>query len=278
MKKYLPRIVGSYYNVLGLVAGETATRKAFNLFSTPKAGRLTLTDQQFLNTAEKQGFLFSDSGQVKTYEWNVNGRETVLLLHGWESNSARWENLIRQLYQKGFHVVAIDAPAHGASEGTHFNMLLYGDYIDAAHRAFKPDFTAGHSVGGGSLTYYLSHYDGPRPRRIALLGVPSELEQMLQYYARIIGLRSRNVDLLRTYITKHTGRAIRYFSVAKFCKKIKEPALIVHDNDDDVAHFEDSRTYHHILPDSKLVLTSGLGHSLQGPQVYDSIQQFFKVA
>jgi len=278
MKKYLPRIIGSYYNFLGLLSGEAATRRAFNLFSTPKAGRLTPMDQQFLGTAEEQGYLLSKSGQVKTYQWNRKGKETVLLLHGWESNAARWENLIRQLLQQNYHIVAIDAPAHGDSEGTHFNMLLYGDYIEAAHLAFKPDFTAGHSVGGGSLTYYLSHYDGPRPRRIALLGVPSELEQMLQYYARIIGLRSRNVEMLRTYITKHTGRAIRYFSVAKFCKKIKEPALIVHDNDDDIAHFEDSQAYHTILPNSELVLTNGLGHSLQGPQVYDSIQQFFKVA
>jgi len=278
MNKYIPRIVGSYYNMLGLVARETATRKAFNLFSTPKAGRLTPMDKQFLTTAEAQGYVGSNSGQVKTYEWNKKGKETVLLLHGWESNAARWENLIRQFYEKDYHVVAIDAPAHGESEGTHFNMLLYGDYIDAAHRTFKPDFTAGHSVGGGSLTYYLANYDGPRPRRIALLGVPSELEQMLQYYARIIGLRSRNVELLRAYITKHTGRAIRYFSVAKFCKKIKLPTLIVHDTDDDIAYFEDSQAYHHILSNSELVLTKGLGHSMQGAQVYDSIQRFFRLA
>jgi len=275
MKKYLPRIVGSYYNLLGLIAREKATQKAFDLFCQPKIGRLTPLDQQFLVTAERERLLSSDSGQIKAYEWNTKGVKTILLLHGWESNSARWENLIRLLLQDDHHVVAIDAPAHGGSEGTHFNMILYGNFIDVAHRTFQPYFTVGHSVGGGSLAYYLSHYDGPKPERIALLGVPSELEQMLQYYARIIGLGTRNVQSLREYIILHTGRAIRYFSVKKFCDQIKLPTLIVCDSQDTVAMFTDSEAYHKIIPVSELVLTTGLGHSLQGAEVYQRIRAFF---
>lgn len=275
MKNYLPRIVGSYYNLLGLIAREKATQKAFDLFCQPQIGRLTPLDQQFLATAEREQMLSSSSGQIKAYEWNTKGEKTILLLHGWESNSARWENLIRLLLQDDHHVVAIDAPAHGGSEGTHFNMILYGNFIDVAHRTFNPYFTVGHSVGGGSLAYYLSHYDGPKPERIALLGVPSELEQMLQYYARIIGLGSRNVQSLREYILRHTGRAIRYFSVKKFCNKIKLPTLIVCDSQDTVAMFTDSEAYHKIIPVSELVLTNGLGHSLQGAEVYHRIRTFF---
>jgi len=274
MKNYLPRIVGSYYNLLGLIAREKATQKAFNLFCQPKTGRLTDIDQKFLNTAENEQMLFSTSGQIKAYEWNSKGAKTILLLHGWESNSARWKNLIQLLLQDDHHVVAIDAPAHGGSEGTQFNMMLYGDFIDVAHRFFQPYFTVGHSVGGGSLAYYLSHYDGPKPQRIALLGVPSELEQMLQYYARIIGLGTRNVQSLREYVLKHTGRAIRFFSVKKFCNNIKLPTLIVHDSEDHIAKIADSQAYHNILPTSELVLTNGLGHSLQGAEVYQRIRTF----
>ncbi len=278
MKNYLPRIVGAYYNLLGLIAREKATQKAFDLFSQPKIGRLTPMDQEFLSTAEREQMLTSASGQVKAYEWNTKGTKTILLLHGWESNSARWEKLIRLLLQDDHHVVAIDAPAHGGSEGTHFNMMLYGDFIDIAHRTFQPYFTVGHSVGGGSLAYYLSHYNGPKPERIALLGVPSELEQMLQYYARLIGLGTRNVQSLREYILRHTGRAIRYFSVKKFCSNIKLPTLIVHDSEDTVAMFKDSEAYHKIIPVSELVLTNGLGHSLQGAEVYQRIRTFFATA
>ncbi len=278
MKNHLPRIVGAYYNLLGLIAQEKATQKAFDLFSQPKVGRLTAMDQEFLSTAEQEQMLTSASGQVKAYEWNTKGTKTILLLHGWESNSARWEKLIRLLLQDNHHVVAIDAPAHGGSEGTHFNMILYGDFIDVAHRTFQPYFTVGHSVGGGSLAYYLSHYNGPKPERIALLGVPSELEQMLQYYARLIGLGTRNVQLLREYILRHTGRAIRYFSVKKFCNNIKLPTLIVHDSEDTIAMFKDSEAYHKIIPVSELVLTNGLGHSLQGAEVYQQIRTFFSTA
>ena len=275
MKSYLPRIVGAYYNLLSLIAREKATQKAFDLFSQPRIGRLTPMDQEFLSTAEREQMLASSSGQLKTYEWNIEGTKTILLLHGWESNSARWKNLIKLLLQDGHHVVAIDAPAHGGSEGTYFNMMLYGDFIDVAHRKFEPYFTVGHSVGGGSLAYYLSHYNGPKPERIALLGVPSELEQMLQYYARIIGLGTRNVQHLREYILRNTGKAIRYFSVKKFCNKIQLPTLIVHDIEDTIAMFKDSQAYHNIIPVSELVLTNGLGHSLQGAEVYQRIRTFF---
>jgi len=275
MKNYLPRLVGSYYNLLGLIAREKATQKAFNLFCQPKTGRLTAIDQEFLGTAENVRMLSSNSGQIRAYEWNSHGDKTILLLHGWESNSARWENLVKLLLQDDHHVVAIDAPAHGGSEGTHFNMMLYGDFIDVAHRTFQPYFTVGHSVGGGALAYYLSHYDGPKPQRIALLGVPSELEQMLQYYARIIGLGARNVQSLREYVFTHTGRAIRYFSVKKFCDQIKLPTLIVHDSEDTIAKRTDSQAYHKILSTSELVLTNGLGHSLQGAEVYQRIRSFF---
>lgn len=274
MKKLLPKFIGLYYYLLGFIAKEKATRKAFLLFATPQLGRLTESDKVFLSSSENQQYLKTPAGKVKAYEWNKGGTKTILLLHGWESNSARWQNLIKLLLEENCHVVTIDAPAHGDSDGEQFNMMLYGEFINAAHQYFKPDYTIGHSVGGGSLTYYLSHFDSPKPKGIALLGVPSELEQMLQIYVRIVGLKNRTLEAMRQYIREHTGRAIRYFSVEKFCEKINLPTLIVHDSEDDIATLEDSQKYHRILPGSQLVLTSGLGHSMQGYEVYERVLQF----
>ena len=52
-----------------------------------------------------------------TYRW-LGKKETILLAHGWESNSFRWKDLIVKLDTAlDYNVIALDAPAHGRSSG-----------------------------------------------------------------------------------------------------------------------------------------------------------------
>ena len=64
-----------------------------------------------------------------TYYWEGNNK-TILLAHGWESNSFRWKNLITELQRYGYSIVALDAPAHGDSGSKMFNAILYSEFIN----------------------------------------------------------------------------------------------------------------------------------------------------
>ena len=72
-------------------------------------------------------------------------------MHGWESNSGRWKNIIQRLQQEQYNIVALDAPAHGASGSSSFNAILYSKFITVVSKNFKPNFFIGHSVGGMAI-------------------------------------------------------------------------------------------------------------------------------
>ena len=66
---------------------------------------------------------------IQTYHWK-GSKETVLLAHGWESNSNRWRYEIEKLQTEGYTIIALDGPAHGGSGSATFNAILYSEFIN----------------------------------------------------------------------------------------------------------------------------------------------------
>src|SRR5210317_2463091 len=119
MNKYIPKIVGVYLNVLSIFSSDYAANKALHLFSKPRKGRLKPYQEKFLDSAIQQTLYFEDLA-IQVYHWEGT-KETILLAHGWESNTARWKNKINLFKKEGFNIIALDAPAHGKSSSDSFN-------------------------------------------------------------------------------------------------------------------------------------------------------------
>ena len=51
-----------------------------------------------------------------------------LILHGFESSAFNFDRYIKPMIKLGYEVVAMDAPAHGKSEGKTINLLDYIEY------------------------------------------------------------------------------------------------------------------------------------------------------
>ena len=90
---------------------------------------------------------------IQTYQWKGE-KQTILLAHGWESNTYRWKSLINKLHQNGHHIIALDAPAHGQSSGTQFNAILYSEFINVVASHYQPTVIVGHSVGGMATVFF----------------------------------------------------------------------------------------------------------------------------
>ena len=270
----LPRLVGRTLNGLNRVAPAYTGDTLLRLFGRPRAGRLTPADARFLATAERAETVAVAAWRVRTYHWNADGPDPILLLHGWESNTARWEPLIRRLLPTGRHIVAFDGPAHGASSGRNFTAIDYAACIDRMLDRYPAALAVAHSLGGMALTYYLTAYAGSPLQRLALLGVPSDLEYMMGVFQDILRFDARSRASLEAAIVRRFGRHPATFSVRRFCAQIDLPALIIHDRDDDLAPLADSEAYARLLDPAELVITEGLGHSLQGEVVYGAIARF----
>lgn len=263
--------IGSALNSLAIASPSEAGKRILQLFSTPRTGRLHAPDRTFLETASWDQLTVQGLA-VQYYVWENTG-PTVLLIHGWESNSARWRALIRRLQRQNYRIIALDAPAHGASGGTEFNAVLYADFIAAVADKFHPDFAIGHSAGGMTLAYFL-HWQPGTFRKVALLASPSELRQITDVFAEMLGLSARAMQSYADQVQQKFGQTLDYFSVAEFAKSIPTDCLIVHDTGDLTAPYADAQRVVRHWAGARLVTTEGLGHSLQGETVYRAVLEF----
>lgn len=274
VKKILPKAIGYTLHQVSYVSPKRAGDLALNLFGRPMAGRHLPQEKQFLATADRTYPLPFEMGKVVVYEWNKEQPESVLLLHGWESNAARWEPLIQQLVAQGKRVLAVDAPAHGASTGKLFNMLQYSRVLALLVEELTPHVVVGHSIGGGALALYLHERPDTPVEKAALLGVPSELSYMANTFAGILGLSKRMRKTMERRFEEQYQLTYKQVSIANYCKNITIPILVIHDKKDPIALVKDAYLYEQNLAHCQLVLTRGLGHSLQGKEVYQAILEF----
>src|SRR5690606_36097328 len=146
LNKYLPLSYGAYINGISLLSTKKAAKKAFQMLLTPRKGKVGPDQESFLNAAKDRKIQVG-AIHLQIYRWHGDN-ETVLLLHGWESNSFRWRNLIEKLRDDGYNIVAFDAPAHGNSTGKIFHVPLFTECTRAVMEIYRPKYIIGHSVGG----------------------------------------------------------------------------------------------------------------------------------
>lgn len=272
IKKLIPKIIGSYLNVLSYVSTNYAANKALHLFSTPRKGSISENQQKFLNTAAQE-ILFYDDLPIMTYHWE-GPKQKILLVHGWESNSARWKKKIIHFKNEGFNIIALDAPAHGASGSKVFNALLYSEFINVVANKFKPEIIIGHSVGGMASVFFQQKYQHKSIEKIVLLGAPSEFKDVLKRYVQMLGYNKKIEGGLRTIIFDRFGAHPEHFSTAKFIRKINTEGLIIHDTKDPIIPYSDAELISKNHSRSLLISTKGLGHSLNDKTVTKSILDF----
>jgi len=263
-------------NLLSVFAPNYAVDKAMGIFCSPLSGRLRPKDRAFLQTSEFRSSFNISGGRIEYYIWNEPGVKTIMLFHGYESNSARWQLLIKELLEQDYKVIAIDAPAHGASSNDKFDMIQYGEAINAAVIRFKPSVLIGHSIGGASLGFYLSEYDYPDFDRLILMGTPTELKDMVSRFASTLGLSDSMVQLFHTNFKKKFKRTIGSISAKEMVKGIDIPTLIIHDKKDKTIGYRNAEVYHEVMKNSTLMLTNKMGHSLQGRKVYKAIIDYIQ--
>lgn len=278
MKKLFNQIFakayGAYFNILVLFSKKLAGEKAMTLFSSPRKGKVLPIQASFLQKAED--IMIEVGGkQIQAYSWDGT-KETVLLLHGWESNTFRWRNLINLLLEENFAVVAFDAPAHGNSSGGIFNVALYAECTHHVVKHYKPTLIIGHSVGGMTVLYHQYLYPNNSIQKAVTIGSPSELYELMDHYQSLLGFNNNVFLALEDYFKAHFGFGFGHFSTSQFVKEITIDGLLIHDEEDPITPYHNSAKVHANWKNSKLISTRGLGHSMHQDNVNNQIIDFLK--
>ena len=218
IKKFIPRVIGWRLNTQYKVQPQKALKSLYKLSCEPRKGRLQEKDlPAFLKEAEKEFFEFGND-KIMIYRWRNSGKK-IFLIHGWESNSKRWEEAVNRLHSLGYELIALDAPAHGLSSGKELHVPMYAECIKAIQDKYHTDIAIGHSAGAMSLVYHA--YAFPENKgfeKLVLLGAPSEMTKIINDMAHVLRLKEKVVQDLDEYFKKKFGFYFEEFSIARFAK------------------------------------------------------------
>ena len=274
MRKQLPKIIGNLLNGFRYFSEKNAAKIALYLFSKPRKGQIKPQHQKFLNSGEISTFAFNEHN-IKCYHWKGSG-PCVLLIQGWESNSARWKKYIKSLQDKKYTVVALDAPAHGGSTSNTFDAILYASFIDKIATNFKPEFFVAHSIGCMSLVYFLKKTIQPSPKKIVLIGGPSKFEIILNRYQNIMGYSEALMLALNKIITHKFGNPPSYYNTANFGFDLNCEVLIIHDVLDPIIPYDEAINLNKTIKNSTLHTTKFRSHSLNNNEVVEKTITFIE--
>lgn len=266
------KMVGGALNTLSYLAPKIAGELCFKIFCRPRKRVINSQQTSFLATARYRDFVFGNE-KVALFHWPNIG-PSVLLLHGWESQSGRWMNLIKMLQNAGFSVVAFDAPAHGNSGFKYFNPKLYGDIALAVTREYQPEFFVGHSIGGASLCYLLSQCNSESVQAAVLMATPASHDCIYGRYAKILGLRPSMKNLLESAIKRNLGVDPRDFDCRLFAAKIHCEVLNVYDLNDEIVPAGESIAIANSFQKSKSLVFEDVGHRMKHEKVIRQIANY----
>lgn len=263
----------SYLNILSVFNPDKAAEKAITLFKKPRNKALRKKQSDYLQQHKKGSFKCNDE-EIVWYNWPGAG-PNLLLLHGWESSTARWKPYLKDLRERQFNVYAIDAPAHGLSGGKYFTPELYADAIAHVTSKFNIHIIIGHSVGAYATLIYCK-----RPGRagslnnLILLAPTGRIRDFMNRFFDILSLnnkiRSKYFDNFKA-LYKHD---LKYYDSDNLVKGVGLPGLLIHDKDDKTLPYSDSVLVAENWDGVQFITTKGYGHRLKSTEVKKYIMDY----
>lgn len=270
----IPLLYGQWFNLVALFNSQKAAKMAFDVFCTIRKGRVRPEQKDFLDSAK---FTVEEvmEQHIQTYRW-PGKKERVLLLHGWESNTHRWRNLIKKLREHDFDILAFDAPAHGYSTGEMLHVPLYAHSLRHMLEKFNPRLVVAHSMGGMTILY--DHFVNPESsvEKIVTVGSPCEFEGFMHHYQRLLKFNNNVWKAMDKRLKIWFDFHFHEFSSARFVANNTKKGLLFHDKLDQQVAYTESVKVHENWKGSKLVLTEGLGHSMHQDRVNQQIIAFLR--
>lgn len=116
-----------------------------------------------------------DGTELFVQDWGTG--EPIVFVHGWPLNHRMFEYQFARLAEQGHRCVGIDLRGYGKSDKpwSEYDYDTFTDDVKAVMEELDLDGVtlAGFSMGGGTVTHYMSRHDEAHVDRLALLGAAS---------------------------------------------------------------------------------------------------------
>lgn len=282
LRRLLFRSSGLALNALSVFAPGVAGRMAMRLFGRPYRRLYSEADRRLFAQARRSFRFQSGQHTLQAYCWAPEGASdeapAALLLHGWESHSGRWGFLIPELIRAGFRVYAMDAPAHGLSDGRWVHILIYAEAVRALIRQEGPmRVIIGHSFGGAAaVAAFADLPPSEHPYKMAIMGAFDRTTRVVDDFGRNLKLRRRVIEGLYREIQQLTGHPASRFSIARMAGALHTQGLVIHDRGDAIVPFEEGQAIAEAMRQADFMPTEGFGHGLKNREIVRRIGDFVR--
>lgn len=248
------------FKVLSVVSKKKAAELAIELFSTPQFRYKKPLPKIF---EESEKLEFSHYGETVTgYRWNRGSHRRVLILHGFNSSVAKFDRYITPLVNKGYEVLAFDAPAHGYSTGKTLNAAIFKDMILAVNNLYGPVKSfMGHSFGGLAISLALEELPHDEDYRVVLIAPATESKTAVDFFFSFMKLNESVRKEFDEIIFRLRNKPPEWYSVSRAIQNIRAKVLWCHDEDDDMTPWRDAKK---VMDQNhrnvEFLVTKGFGH------------------
>jgi len=280
-KKIALRYYKTKFKLLGLFAPRKAARSAFKLFCTPFSGKPERPMPLIFEKGEHISVDIEGDLTLRGWKWQPETTpptdKKILILHGFDSYSYRFEKYIRPLKKEGFTIMAFDAPGHGISDGKTINSLQYKNAILRIEKTFGSFYgIMAHSVGGLAASLASEHL--PNLKKLVLIAPAVEITRPIDSFSKMVSLPERVKERMYKLIIKLGKLPVSYFDARRAIEQISIPTLWLHDEEDAICPYKDVLPVQALkLPHVTFHITKGLGHSniYRDGQTVKTIVNFF---
>jgi len=247
-------------NLTAVFSTEVAAKMALQLFFTPFS-RLPRQTPDIFRKSE-QLWLTSGARKVQIYRWNHPSPKKLLILHGFGSCAYKFDGYVVPMMRKGYEVIAMDAPAHGKSEGRRVTLTEYMQAIADLEGTYGPvDACLAHSFGGLAVSLYLENSCRAHRIKLALVAPATETHRAIESFFRFMQLNESVRTAFEGLIREKTGRNPNDYSISRVAGALPADILWAHDEDDELTPIQDVKPIMEAgHPHIQFVITKGLGH------------------
>ena len=232
---------------------------ANRLFTMTWRPRMRPEQRKVLARAWQFPVRMAGGNAVTTYVWGDDDAPTVLLMHGWNGYAGQWAAFVDPFLRRGYRVVALDAPAHGASPGRFTTAGHMARALRAVAEAVGGvDVAVAHSLG--SVALGLACRWGLRLKRVALVAPVPTPRPYAEVLTQVLGMSQRGRARALAALPQLAGvRGWSDLSLADAASAMPAP-WVVHDEGDRTVPLSAMREVLDGWPGAALTVTTGLGH------------------
>jgi pimeloyl-ACP methyl ester carboxylesterase len=247
------RIILRYYKakfkLLEKFSPQKAAASVLQLFFTPYITHRKSERPAIFHKAEKLSFTLNGN-IIHGSKWLCNrpGAKTMLVCHGMNSCSYRFEKYVQLLLQNHFNVLAFDAQAHGQSDGKILNAVIYSEIIIEIEKRYGPaDGIIAHSIAGMATCFAMEQLKDEK-KKIVLIAPATETVTQVDHFFNMLHLSAAFRKVFDDEILRTRGLPAAWYSVTRAIQNFNAQVLWIHDKDDTICPYKDAITIQQLKP------------------------------